>query len=99
MIKTNYSSDYTYIIVIISIRFANGTKEKLCQYKCDIKLKPLKKIIDGLNTALIDKDGTPTLEFTNWIIENYPELNISDILDKDSKVLFEFVDSLPLINI
>ena len=55
--------------------------------------------MDKLNATLIDKDGTPTLGFANWIIENHPEFKISDILDKDSKIYFEFVDSLPAINI
>ena len=46
-----------------------------------------------------NSDGTPTVEFANWIIENHPEFNISDVLDKDSRIYFEFVDSLPAINI
>lgn len=98
MIKNNYSMSYTYII-IVSIRFANGATEKLCRYTCDIRLNPIGKIMDKLKATLIDKDGTPTVEFTNWIIENHPEFKVSDILDEDSKVILEFVDSLPAINI
>lgn len=55
--------------------------------------------MDKLNATLIDKDGTPTLGFANWIIENHPEFKIGDVLDKDSRIYFEFVDSLPAINI
>lgn len=55
--------------------------------------------MDKLKATLINKDGTPTLEFANWIIENCPEFLPSDILDEDSKVILEFVDSLPNINI
>ena len=98
MIKNNFSKAYTYT-VIVNIRFANGVKEKLCRYTCGINLNPISKIMDKLNTTLIDKDGTPTVEFANWIIENHPEFNISDVLDKDSRIYFEFVDSLPAINI
>ena len=98
MIKNNYSMSYTYVI-IVSIIFANGVEEKICRYTFDINLNPISKIMDKLNATLIDKDGTPTLEFANWIIENRPEFKISDVLDKDSKVLFEFVDSLPAIDI
>lgn len=98
MIKNNYSNSYTYII-IVSIRFANGATEKICRYTCDTNLNPIGKIIDKLNVTLIDKDGTPTVEFANWIIENYPEFKVSDVLDKDSRIYFEFVDSLPAINI
>lgn len=98
MIKNNYSTSYTYII-IVSIIFANGVEEKICRYNCDIRLNPIGKIMDKLKDTLIDKDGTPTLEFANWIIENRPEFKISDLLDKDSKVLFGFVDSLPAISI
>ena len=98
MIKNNYSKAYTYII-IVSIRFANGATEKICRYTCDINLNPIDKIVDKLKATLIDKDGTPTLEFANWIIENCPEFLPSDILDEDSKVILEFVDSLPNINI
>ena len=87
MVKNNYSKAYTYT-VIVNIRFANGIKEKLCRYTCDINLNPL-----------IDKDGTPTVEFANWIIENHPEFKVSDVLDKDSRIYFEFVDSPPDINI
>ena len=98
MIKNNYSMSYTYVI-IVSIIFANGVEEKICRYNCDIRLNPIGKIMDKLKATLTDKDGTPTLEFANWIIENRPEFKISDLLDKDSKVLFGFVDSLPAINI
>ena len=98
MIKNNYSMSYTYVI-IVSIIFANGVEEKICRYTCDTNLNPIGKIMDKLKATLIDKDGTPTLEFANWILENRPEFKISDVLDKDSKVLFEFVDSLPAINI
>ena len=98
MVKTNYSKAYTYT-VIVNIRFANGVKEKLCRYTCDTNLNPISKIMDKLNATLIDKDGTPTVEFANWIIENHPEFKISDVLDKDSRIYFEFVDSLPAINI
>lgn len=98
MIKNNYSTSYTYVI-IVSIIFANGVEEKICRYNCDIRMNPIGKIMDKLKATLIDKDGTPTLEFANWIIENRPEFKISDLLDKDSKVLFGFVDSLPTINI
>lgn len=98
MIKNNYSKAYTYTI-IVNIIFANGVKEKLCRYTCDINLNPINKIMDKLKATLIDKDGTPTLEFANWIIENCPEFLPSDILDEDSKVILEFVDSLPNINI
>ena len=98
MVKTNFSKSYTYTI-IVNIRFANGVKEKLCRYTCDINLNPISKITDKLNATLIDKDGTPTVEFANWIIENHPEFKVSDVLDKDSRIYFEFVDSLPAINI
>lgn len=98
MIKNNYSNAYTYVI-IISIRFANGVTEKICRYTCDINLNPLGKIMDKLKATLIDKDGTPTVEFVNWILENRPEFKPSDVLDEDSKVILEFVDSLPNINI
>ena len=98
MIKNNYSTSYTYII-IVSIRFANGATEKICRYTFDIRMNPIGKIMDKLNATLIDKDGTPTLEFANWIIENHPEFKLGDILDKDSRIYFEFVDSLPAINI
>ena len=98
MIKNNYSNSYTYII-IVSIRFANGATEKICRYTCDTNLNPLGKIMDKLKATLIDKDGTPTIEFVNWILENRPEFKPSDVLDEDSKVFFEFVDSLPNINI
>ena len=98
MVKTNYSKAYTYT-VIVNIRFANGVKEKLCRYTFDVNLNPISKIMDKLNATLIDKDGTPTLEFANWIIENHPEFKIGDVLDKDSRIYFEFVDSLPAINI
>ena len=96
MIETNYSKGYTYTI-IVNIRFANGVKEKLCRYTCDINLIQIDKIIDKLHSALIDKDGTPTLEFANWIIENHPNFKIGDVIQ--SKIFFEFVDSLPAINI
>lgn len=98
MIKNNYSMSYTYVI-IVSIRFANGATEKICRYTCDTNLNPIDKIMDKLKATLIDKDGTPTLEFANWILENCPEFLPSDILDEDSKVILEFVDSLPAINI
>lgn len=98
MIKNNYSNSYTYII-IVSIRFANGATEKICRYTCDINLNPIDKIMDKLKATLIDKDGTPTVEFANWIIENHPEFKIGNVLDKDSRIYFEFVDSLPNINI
>lgn len=96
MIKNNYSKAYTFTI-IVNIRFANGVKEKLCRYTCDINLTPINKITDKLHATLIDKDGAPTLEFTNWIIENHPNFKVGDILE--SKVFFEFVDSLPAIDI
>ena len=96
MIETNYSTSYTYTI-IVNIRFANGVKEKLCRYTCDINLIPIDKITDKLHSTLIDKDGTPTLEFANWIIENHPNFKIGDVIQ--SKIFFEFVDSLPAINI
>ena len=35
MIKNNFSKAYTYT-VIVNIRFANGVKEKLCRYTCDV---------------------------------------------------------------
>ena len=98
MVKTNFSKSYTYT-VIVNIRFSNGVKENLCRYTFDINLNPISKIMDKLNATLIDKDGTPTLGFANWIIENHPEFKISDVLDKDSRIYFEFVDSLPAINI
>ena len=96
MIETNYSKGYTYTI-IVNIRFTNGVKENLCRYTCDINLIPIDKITDKLHSTLIDKDGTPTLEFTNWIIENHPNFKIGDVIQ--SKIFFEFVDSLPAINI
>ena len=96
MIETNYSKSYTYTI-IVNIRFANGVKENLCLYTCDINLIPIDKIIDKLHSTLIDKDGAPTLEFANWIIENHPNFKIGDVIQ--SKIFFEFVDSLPAINI
>ena len=98
MIETNYSKSYTYTI-IVNIKFANGVKEKLCRYTCDINLNSINKIMDKLNATLIDKDGAPTVEFANWIIENHPEFKVNDVLDKDSKIYFEFVDSLLAINI
>ena len=98
MIKNNYSNSYTYII-IVSIRFTNGATEKICRYTCDTNLNPIGKIMDKLKATLIDKDGTPTLEFANWILKNHQEFKIGDVLDKDSKVFLEFVDSLPNINI
>ncbi len=96
MIKTNYSKGYTYTI-IVNIRFANGIKEKLCRYTYNINLNPIDKITDKLHATLIDKDGTPTLGFVNWIIENHPNFKIGDVIQ--SKIFFEFVDSLPAINI
>ena len=96
MVKTNYSKAYTYT-VIVNIIFANGVKEKLCRYTCDINLNPISKIMDKLKATLIDKDGTPTLEFANWIIENHPNFKIGDVIQ--SKIFFEFVDSLHAINI
>lgn len=98
MVKTNYSKAYTYTI-IVNIRFANGATEKICRYTYDTKLNSIGKIMDKLNATLINKDGTPTVEFANWIIENHPEFKVSDVLDKDSRIYFEFVDSLPNINI
>lgn len=96
MIETNYSKGYTYTI-IVNIKFANGVKEKLCRYTCDINLIPIDKITDKLHSTLIDKNGEPTLEFANWIIENHPNFKVGDVLQ--SKIFFEFVDSLPAINI
>lgn len=96
MIETNYSKGYTYTI-IVNIRFANGVKEKLCRYTCDINLISIDKITDKLHSTLIDKNGAPTLEFANWIIENHPNFKVGDVLQ--SKIFFEFVDSLPAINI
>ena len=96
MIEINYSKGYTYTIIVNSI-FANGVKENLCRYTCDINLIPIDKIIDKLHSTLIDKDGAPTLEFANWIIENHPNFKIGDVIQ--SKIFFEFVDSLPAINI
>lgn len=98
MIKNDYSIRGTYT-VIISIKFANGVKENLCRYICDINLNPINELMDKLNATFIDKDGTPTVEFVRWITDNYPEFKISDILDKDSRIFFEFVDSLPAVNI
>ena len=98
MIETNYSKGYTYTI-IVNIRFANGVKENLCRYTCDINLIPIDKITDKLHSTLIGKNGAPTVEFANWIIENHPEFKVNDVLDKDSKIYFEFVDSLLAINI
>lgn len=98
MIKNNYSISNTCII-IVSIRFANGATEKICRYSFDTNLNPLGKIMDNLKATLINKDGTPTLEFANWILENCPEFLPSDILDEDSKVILEFVDLLPNIDI
>ena len=96
MIKNNYSMSYTYVI-IVSIIFANGVEEKICRYNCDIMLNPIGKIMDKLKATLIDKDGTPTIEFANWIIDNHPNFKIGDVIQ--SKIFFEFVDSLPAINI
>ena len=96
MIKNNYSKAYTYTI-IVNIKFANEVKEKLCRYTFDINLISIDKIIDKLHSTLIDENGAPTLEFTNWIIKNHPNFKVSDILQ--SKVFFEFVDSLPAIDI
>lgn len=96
MIETNYSKGYTYTI-IVNIRFANDVIEKLCRYTCDINLNPMDKIMDKLKTTLINKDGAPTLEFANWIIENHPNFKIGDVIQ--SKIFFEFVDSIPAINI
>ena len=98
MVQTNYSNKYTYTI-IVNIRFANDVIEKLCRYTCDINLNPMDKIMDKLKTTLINKDGAPTLEFANWIIENHPEFKTSDVLDKNSIIFFEFVDLLPTIKI
>lgn len=98
MIQTNYSKAYTFTIVV-NIRFANGVNEKLCRYTCDINLSPINKILDKLNATLVNKDGTPTLEFVNWITENHPGFKASDILDKNSRIFFEFIDSVPEINI
>ena len=98
MIKNDYSIGGTYT-VIISIKFANGVKENLCRYTCDINLNPINELMDKLNATFIDEDGTPTVEFVRWITDNYPEFKISDILDEDSRIFFEFVDSLPAVNI
>ena len=99
MVQTNYSNNYYTYTIVVNIRFANGVIENLCRYTCDIHLNPIDKIMDRLKTTLINKDGTPTLEFANWIIENYPKFKTSDVLDKNSIIFFEFVDLLPTIKI
>ena len=93
MVKTNFSKAYTYT-VIVNIRFANGVKEKLCRYTCDINLNPISKIMDKLNATLIDKDGTPT-EYTREVINQISGTEYDKEVYDKSEVSFTYLEDIP----
>ena len=93
MVKTNFSKAYTYT-VIVNIRFANGIKEKLCRYTCDINLNPISKIMDKLNATLIDKDGTLT-EYTREVINQISGTEYDKEVYDKSEVSFTYLEDIP----
>ena len=93
MVKTNFSKAYTYT-VIVNIRFANGVKEKLCRYTCDINLNPISKIMDKLNATWIDKDGTPT-EYTREVINQISGTEYDKEVYDKSEVSFTYLEDIP----